>query len=546
MNESVHAKSEKNINCSNCHGSHYIQPVSDELSIEGVTEQISMCGKCHYERIMTASGYRLRAVIHLYNKSAHLKALQDGKEASSCTACHNSHNIKPRSEVGSPISAYNTVQKCKTCHEQIYNEYAESVHGQAFLHGVREVVPDCIYCHGAHHVRSKSDPDSPTAPENAGYQLCGPCHSRKAMHDRFDLDLEKAETYENSFHGLVKQYDPKAKTANCGDCHGIHKILHEKNPDSTIHASNLRKTCGVCHEEITDKFVAGKIHRTVEKTGTPAAEIIKIIYLALIFFVIGGMFLHNVFDYARKIQLRLKNMKAEKYVIRFKPQETVQHWILLITFFFLALTGFMLKFPNAFWVQPLKWIGINAAMRGIIHRVAAVLFVMLSVYHTYYIALTRRGRDQIKAMMPQMKDFKDFFHMALFFLGIKKDIAKFERFNYAEKAEYLALLWGSVLMIITGVVLWFKDLATQIIPKWGYDIAEVAHYYEAWLATLAIIVWHLYHVLLNPSARPINLSVFHGRMSMHEMENEHPLELQRLKKEKIKDTPKPKKRKKKA
>ncbi len=528
INKSAHAL-ENGARCVDCHGYHYVASSTEANSTLSPVNQVETCGACHSQRIPTGSGYKIRAVTDLYKHNAHFEAIKEGKVAPSCTDCHGNHNIKTaktRREEGHTDAS---MTLCADCHSGVFEEYADSVHGAAYLRGIQDAVPNCIYCHGSHLVLGKDKKNSPTSRENVDTAICGPCHSSEALHQRFDLDTDKMATYENSFHGLARRYSKDADTAVCTDCHGVHGIRSADDEKSMISQKNLPKTCGQCHDDLSPEFLAGKIHTTTEITGSEAAEIIKIIYIILIFVVIGGMFLHNLFDYARKIQLRLRKQKEQPYVIRWKPQETVQHWILLITFIVLAITGFMLKFPSAFWVQPLKWIGINFAVRGIIHRVAAVLFIMLSIYHTYYLLLTKRGREQFVQILPKWKDVTDFIHMAMFYLGIKKDMPEFERYNYAEKAEYLALLWGSVMMILTGLVLWFKDWAAELMPKWGYDIAEVIHYYEAWLATLAIIVWHLYHVLVNPSAKPINLSMFHGRMTEEEMEHEHPIELERVK-----------------
>ena len=94
--------------------------------------------------------------------------------------------------------------------------------------------------------------------------------------------------------------------------------------------------------------------------------------------------------------------------------------------------------------------------------------------------------------------------MLKFYVGLSPNTPQFDRFNFIEKFEYLALAWGSVVMIATGLVLWFQDQAMVMLPKWTLDVAKVIHSYEALLAFLAIIIWHFYHVHLNPEVFPMS------------------------------------------
>ncbi|HET7453447.1 MAG TPA: cytochrome b/b6 domain-containing protein, partial [Thermoanaerobaculia bacterium] len=109
-----------------------------------------------------------------------------------------------------------------------------------------------------------------------------------------------------------------------------------------------------------------------------------------------------------------------------------------------------------------------------------------------------------------------------------KERPRFGRFSYAEKTEYWALVWGTIVMTATGIVMWFDNTFIGLLTKLGYDVSRTIHFYEAWLATLAIIVWHLYFVIFNPDEYPMNLAWLTGVLSEREMTEEHPLELERL------------------
>jgi cytochrome b subunit of formate dehydrogenase len=113
-------------------------------------------------------------------------------------------------------------------------------------------------------------------------------------------------------------------------------------------------------------------------------------------------------------------------------------------------------------------------------------------------------------------------------LGLRREPPAFDRFNYIEKAEYWALVWGTVVMTGTGLALWFENQSLRWLDKWVLDLATVIHYYEAWLAFLAIMIWHIYYVIANPEAYPMNWTWLTGRISEEHLRLEHPLEWERL------------------
>jgi cytochrome b subunit of formate dehydrogenase len=116
-----------------------------------------------------------------------------------------------------------------------------------------------------------------------------------------------------------------------------------------------------------------------------------------------------------------------------------------------------------------------------------------------------------------------------YYLGIKKVRPKFPRFGYAEKAEYWAVVWGTIVMGLTGLMIWFKLGVFRFLPRWAIDIALAVHFYEAVLATLAIIVWHFYAVMFDPDVYPVNFAFLDGRVSEEFYREEHELAYEQLK-----------------
>jgi cytochrome b subunit of formate dehydrogenase len=112
---------------------------------------------------------------------------------------------------------------------------------------------------------------------------------------------------------------------------------------------------------------------------------------------------------------------------------------------------------------------------------------------------------------------------------VRKDKPKIARFGYAEKAEYWAVVWGTIIMGLTGLMIWFKIGIFGFMVRWWIDIALAIHFYEAVLATLAIVVWHFYHVIFDPDVYPVNLAFVDGRVSEKYYQEEHELDYDQLK-----------------
>jgi formate dehydrogenase gamma subunit len=324
-------------------------------------------------------------------------------------------------------------------------------------------------------------------------------------------------------------------------CHGAHNIKPHTDPTSTISKENLVETCGNCHPGANKNFTVGKIHVNIkDKEDQPILSLIVSLYMVLIFSVIGFMFLHNIVDMYRKSKIKKMKQRGlireehhgHRLYLRMNLNERIQHVVMAGSFILLVITGFMLRFPHTSWVSLISDLSKDAfEYRSLIHRFAAILMVGVSLYHIYYISFTQRGKQLIKDLFPRYKDLQDAIGIAKYNLGISKEKPKLDRFSYAEKAEYWALIWGTIVMTVTGFMMWFENTFIGLFTKLGWDIANVIHYYEAWLAFLSIVVWHFYFVIFNPDVYPMSVAWFKGTITEEEMADEHPLELERIKKE---------------
>jgi len=222
--------------------------------------------------------------------------------------------------------------------------------------------------------------------------------------------------------------------------------------------------------------------------------------------------------------------KHEKKYLRMTLNERIQHFLLLSSFITLVITGFALKYPEAVWVMWVRKLFGDYAfeIRGIVHRVAAVIMTLDSIYHIFYVIFSKRGRKLIIDLWFTKKDLTDVIGTMKYYLGKSDTKPKYARFSYIEKSEYWALVWGTIVMTVTGVFLWFNNTFLPIISSFGMEISTAIHFYEAILASLAIVVWHFYFVIYNPDVYPLNKTFITGFMTREEMEHEHPLELEEI------------------
>lgn len=546
---SVHGKAESGgvaaaPNCVSCHQNKITGSAGsrDLVSIKIAQEKI--CLSCHLDNPDVRSHIGISTgFIAAYEKSVHGSALLKGNaSAANCVDCHGSHLIQRSDAASSSINRNNIPTTCEKCHAGIKREYDESIHAKSAAAGNKDA-PVCTNCHGEHNILAPSNPDSRVSAQNVSQQVCSPCHSSVLLSEKYGIASDRFRTYSSSYHGLAVRAGNVA-VANCASCHGAHNIKPSSDSTSSVNKANLVKTCGKCHPGANDRFTIGSIHVTSAQKEEPLIYWVSLFYVTMIASVIGGMFLHNLLDFYRKSKRQLlirRGLESEEHFghalyVRMTFSERVQHAALMVSFFTLVFTGFMLRYPDAFWVVFLRSLSENVFMlRGLIHRCAAVVMISASLYHCYYILFTKRGRQLIRDLLPVLQDFTDAGDILKYNLGFSKRKPKLGRFSYIEKSEYWALVWGVVVMGITGIILWFDNTFMGLLTKLGWDIARIVHFYEAWLAFLAILIWHVYYVIFNPDIYPMNLAWIKGTITEMEMGEEHLRELEQLKRQKLFD-----------
>ncbi len=215
---------------------------------------------------------------------------------------------------------------------------------------------------------------------------------------------------------------------------------------------------------------------------------------------------------------------SEKYFIRLNFTERIQHFLLIGSFLTLAITGFMVRIPEEYVAFLGEYKEIIFLVRRILHRIAGVTMIIVCIYHALYLLFSAAGRRWFLDMLPKMKDVTDIIHNILYYLRLSSSSPEFDRFNYKHKMEYGALIAGSTLMSVTGILLWSESLWSKFL----LDIAVIIHGMEAVLACLAIMVWHLYEVQIKPHRSVLDTTLFTGIIDEEEMKDDYPYHYEKI------------------
>ncbi len=506
-----------NATCVDCHGApHEIHEAKDLASAVSPVNQIRQCGACHREP---------PELIDRYLTSEHGKALllSGLVNAPSCSDCHGDHQILATDKDRAATSHTHSPEMCGECHLLLLNEWKDhSAHGLAWQAG--EDGPVCVDCHRSHMI---ADPTTDVARHNSATK-CGGCHD------------EYLASFRHSFHGKADDLGMTGG-AVCADCHTPHRNLSADHPESSVHPDNLLATCGSCHEGITASFTTFAPHNDPSNPEDIfAVYVVWILMTGLLIGVFVFFGVHDLLWLQRSLVGVLRGEFKEEsgdpsrqYIRRFRRRDRWTHIAMIVTFLLLALTGLPLKFHDAGWAQTLVNVLGGVDSTRFIHRVAAIGTFGYAVFHLWDIfarLVFKRERGLFwgpNSMVPQPKDFRDFFANIRYFIYLGKRPAG-DRWTYFEKFDYLAVFWGVMIIGVSGLFLWWPDFFTSFLPGWTLNAAYVIHSDEALLATGFIFVYHFFHTHLRPESFPMDTVIFTGKMSLERFKAERSLEYQRL------------------
>lgn len=306
---SVSVHGGQNMECTACHTNitGFPHPELTAKDRRAYTAQFGQtCLSCH-EKESTA-----------YHDGIHSKAIAAGNvNAPGCTDCHNPHTqgkVTGADKKLLPSERVNIPQKCANCHSTIFDEYAQSVHGQGILVKMNTDVATCTDCHGVHEIQ---DPTTANYRLNSA-KMCSNCHTDKSIMDKYGISTNVLNSYVADFHGttveLFEKTSPNEITNKpvCYDCHGVHNIQKVDDPQKGLEVrQNLLTTCKKCHPDATDNFPDSWLsHYDPSPTRWPLVFYVNLFYQIMIPTVIGGMVIFVISDFIRRrIDLNKKGPK---------------------------------------------------------------------------------------------------------------------------------------------------------------------------------------------------------------------------------------------
>lgn len=215
---------------------------------------------------------------------------------------------------------------------------------------------------------------------------------------------------------------------------------------------------------------------------------------------------------------------GKRYFVRLNRAERLQHMIFAACFIVLVITGFMLKMPDRVVLYFGQFGETVFSYRSLLHRTAGIVMIIVCAYHVYYLIFKAAGRRWLIDMLPRPKDLWDMRDNFLYFIHVKKEPPEFDRFCYKHKIEYGALIAGTTIVSVTGLILWSQSEWSKFVV----DIATLVHGMEAILACLAIMIWHFYEVLFKPHKSPLDDTWLTGVIDEEEMKEEYALHYKKI------------------
>ncbi|HSM92379.1 MAG TPA: cytochrome b/b6 domain-containing protein [Anaeromyxobacteraceae bacterium] len=216
------------------------------------------------------------------------------------------------------------------------------------------------------------------------------------------------------------------------------------------------------------------------------------------------------------------------YIVRFNVQQRVEHLVTMVLFTLLCLTGLPQKFFQANWAHGLVDLFGGISSTRLIHRICGLLLALSTVVHFAGAIASILAKKSSMSMIPGRKDFEDAILQLRYYLGMTQQHPHYDRYDYKMKFEYWGLVFGNVIMIASGFVLYFPVKVAALLPGQVIPVAKVFHSNEGLMAFFVIAIWHIFNAHLNPDVFPFDAGIFTGKISRERMLHEHPLELARI------------------
>jgi cytochrome b subunit of formate dehydrogenase/nitrate/TMAO reductase-like tetraheme cytochrome c subunit len=521
LGDSVHGASMDGaaVACGSCHGVHDVLPPDDRASHLHPLEVWRTCGRCHFEADVDTAG--VEALLREpYTDDAHARGiLVSGLAVSAtCVSCHGGHGIRPKGDSESRVARARVEQVCASCHVGVAEDYRESVHHKLAIEGDGGTAT-CTDCHLPHEPGERG-----MGFEADAVVACSRCHE------------ERAGTFRETYHGKARALGDRGRVATCADCHGNHAILPAEDPASPVHPDRIVGTCAQCHEDAHPGFASYAVHADPrDAEGFPELHLAwSSMRTLLVVTLVLGM-LHAVLWLIRSSAeggWKRHQEQAPRYVRRWPTLYVVYHAWLASCVLLLAATGLPLHYAGERWASRLMNALGGPVAAGWVHRVAAVSLALLYVVYVVHLShrvWVRRERGLFagpNTMLPRWKDVQDLLGTVRWFLWLGPR-PRYDRWTYWEKFDFWAAFWGLVVIGLSGLMLWFPEAVTLIVPGWVLNAAVVIHGHEAQLVIAFIFTVHAFHANLRPDKFPLDTAFLTGRIPEHEFRADRPLEYER-------------------
>ncbi len=513
--------------CVDCHDNHATEGHRFPSSPTFSRNEPQLCAKCHREGQPAArrSESKFGDIVDSYEMSIHGHGLVESGlvVSATCSDCHSAHAQLPAEDPESTVHPENVAGTCGTCHHGIEQKFRQSIHWPGNAETDREL-PTCEDCHTSHGIKRT---------DQASFRFemmdqCGRCHEPETT------------TFFDTIHGKASQLGD-AGAAKCYDCHGTHGILPNTHPESELSTENIVATCGDCHPGSHRRFVGYLTHATHH--DPERYPFLFWSFWAMTSLLVGTLtfaLLHTAAWLWRLWRTRDEWQRhqpkpGEKLVRRFTRGQRTMHLIMLLSFFLLALTGMVLKFSYMTWAQALAGFVGGFETTGVLHRIGAVVLFGVFIAHLVHLAKQRKRKGTPwltfllgpDSMMFGKRDLIEFWGSLKWFLG-KGERPRYGRFTYWEKFDYFAVFWGVFIIGSTGLILWFPELFTRVIPGRFVNVATIIHSDEALLAVGFIFTVHFFNTHFRPDKFPMDPVIFTGRVPLEELKHDKPREYEAL------------------
>ncbi|RIK63320.1 MAG: hypothetical protein DCC65_16150 [Planctomycetota bacterium] len=433
-----------------------------------------------------------------------------------------------------------------------FTELADRVYDRCDVCHAEKVATDIEYY--VRHIASRFQP-ARTPLELA--QVCAVCHSDPKVMAERELPNSVA-SFVRSFHGKAALLGDFS-TADCLNCHvtageNAHLMLAPDDPKSSVHVANVAESCRslVCHPGADPKIAETAVHLdlpTAQGTIEYALAAIFIVLTILTFGpscmlvlldllqVIVGREVHGEERLHALVKRIMEDPRGKHQLVRFSVNHRVQHWVLSALFILLVLTGFPMKFADDWWAAPLVRMFGGLGWARVIHHWSGILLVLGFFGHLVdvFFGFVSRARelggphgraDYVKAwvslpMWISPTDIKKSIQLILYLMFLRKEKPAFGRFSPAEKFEYLGVFWGTMLLGITGLLLWGEQISSHFLSGRAFNLATIAHTYEAFLAVIHVGILHIYNVIFAPKVFPLSTATMNGYTPIAKLVEEH-------------------------